>query len=85
MEYLLSPVHDQAYRDRIESMTRKSSVEFFEAFDVFIHKVERQDSNFEDLYYKEHLLLSKDEILSSYLTAPMSSNVRPGCCRSEAV
>ncbi len=67
MEYLLSPVHDEEFKARVESMTRKSSVEFFEAFDAYIHQIEKRTDYFEDFYYKEHLLLSKEEMYESYL------------------
>lgn len=67
MEYLLSPVHDEEFKARVESMTRKSSVEFFEAFDGYINQIEKRTDYFEDFYYKEHLLLSKEEMYESYL------------------
>ncbi len=67
MEYLLTPVHDKEFLDRVESMTRKSSVEFFNRFDEYINQVEKRTDYFEDFYYKEHLLISKEEMYESYL------------------
>lgn len=67
MEYLLSPVHDDQFKERVKSMTTKSSVEFFERFDAYIDAIERRTDYFKDFYYKEHLLLSKEEMFESYL------------------
>ncbi len=67
MEYILSPIHDDKFKARIDSMTRKSDTGFFERFEVYIKSVEERTDYFEDLYYKEHLLLSKEEIHRNYL------------------
>lgn len=67
MEYLLSPVHDDKYKARVDSMTEKSSVEFFTAFEEYIRHIELKTDLFEDLYYTDILLLSKEDMYSSYL------------------
>lgn len=67
MEYLLSPVHDDKFKKRVDSMTRKSSVEFFDRFEGYISHIEARTDYFEDLYYGEHLLLSKEDMNRAYL------------------
>lgn len=67
MEYLLSPVHDHAYKARVKSMTEKSSIEFFTAFEEYLQKIELRTDFFEDLYYEDVLLLSKEDMYASYL------------------
>ncbi len=67
MEYILSPIHDEKFLSRIDSMIKKSSVDFFERFEAYIKNIEVSTELFEDLYYKEHLLLSKEEMYITYL------------------
>jgi len=67
MEYLLSPVHDQAYKARVKSMIEKSTSQFFQAFDDYISDIELKTDFFEDLYYDDTLLLSKEDMYTSYL------------------
>ena len=67
MEYLLSPNEDGAYKVRVDSIIEKSSIDFFESFEAYIQKIEMKTDSFEDLYYEDKLLLSKEDMLTSYL------------------
>lgn len=67
MEYLLSPVKDEAFEKRIDSMTQKSSLLFFDALDQYIKGIETRVDFFEDLYYKNHLIISAEDIQKAYL------------------
>jgi len=67
MEYLLSPNKDKSYHQRVESMTKKSSIEFFNAFEEYINGIELQTDLFNDLKFNNQVLLSKEEMMKSYL------------------
>lgn len=67
MEYILSPNHDGAYKQRMQLIVQKASLPFFQAFDVFIDGIEKKADFFEDVFFQGHRILSKEEMKASYL------------------
>lgn len=66
MEYLLTPGIDHDTDRRIQELKIKSSVEFIQALNTFIDKIEAQDDFFKDIFYEKQVILSADEIRQAY-------------------
>lgn len=64
LEYLLSGIGGNEYRTREENIQYKSSAEFVRVLDEYLKFLEQRQ--FEDLYFNEHLVLSKQECEEIY-------------------
>lgn len=70
MAFILSPIKDKAYYDRIETLKSKSSQGFFNALEAFINGVITDHSMLEDVKYGGQVIVSKEELVNVYMECP---------------
>ncbi len=66
MEYLLSPNVCHKTDRRVQELKMKCSEEFIQNLNQFIDKIEKQDDFFEDICYKNQVILSAKDIRQAY-------------------
>lgn len=79
MEYLLQGQHDSAYEERVKCIQYKSSEAFMQRIDAYIETLEKETSNFQNIYYEGEVIIHKEELIAPYLrtlgTVPYASRL----------
>lgn len=80
MEYIFASKKKSAYRDRINNIKFKSSMEFIDILKRYVSCLEKGDRNFIDIILKDKLIISADDIkelfFNDYAQLPLKKKLQ---------
>src|SRR5699024_9544123 len=75
MEYMLTAPKNKQYQVKMESIAYKSSLQFKDLLDAYIKSLEKEGILFEDIMFRDRILISKKDIHRYFYEIERSTSI----------